>query len=227
MAFGDLIRQENSPSTSPMGIGGDDSVIYHADWLADLLYELLVSDFSVDRSVASPSTKPFGIGGDSGVVWHADDGANRNYKLIQSDFSVDWFAAAPSTTPYGIGGDANIVWHCEDNLNGFIYELLNTDLSVVRSVQARTGQDTEPRGAGGQADVFWTSNTNWLNTEVQERAVSDLSLLQYAAGTSVNIGGIGGSKVTLWAVDYLSFKIQELDSSYNLPITKSKGHVLI
>ncbi|KKK68092.1 hypothetical protein LCGC14_2947550, partial [marine sediment metagenome] len=31
MAFGDIVRQANSPSTSPLGIGGDASTIWHCD----------------------------------------------------------------------------------------------------------------------------------------------------------------------------------------------------
>jgi len=70
-----------SPSTTPSGIGGDSSVIWHCDTNADQVYELSTTDFSVVRSASSPNISPSGIGGDPSVIWHCDADADQVYQL--------------------------------------------------------------------------------------------------------------------------------------------------
>ena len=79
--FGTVVRSAASPSTTPSGIGGNSSVIWHCDNTANKVYELSTTDFSVVRSAGSPSIRPYGIGGDSSVIWHGDSNADKVYEL--------------------------------------------------------------------------------------------------------------------------------------------------
>ncbi|GAI66913.1 unnamed protein product, partial [marine sediment metagenome] len=104
------------------GLGGDANTIWHCDNDSGLIYELLTTDFSVDRSALCPAPWPYGIGGDADTIWHCDVNSDIIYELFTTDFSVDRFADSPSTIPYGVGGDADTIWHCDDASN-LIYEL--------------------------------------------------------------------------------------------------------
>ena len=102
MAFGDVIREASSPSTSAFGLGGDASTIWHCDANARDVYELSTTDFSVVRFANSPATYPFGIGGDASVIWHC--GSKRLFveEALKHDMNLE-----------GLGGKTPILFSFE------------------------------------------------------------------------------------------------------------------
>jgi len=130
-----LIQFASSPSTTPNGIGGTTSVIWHSDNSSTLIYELSTVDFSVIRSAASPSNRPEGIGGDENAIWHCDFILGLIYELSVVNFDVVRSRIAPDTTPRGIGGTEDVIWHCNPSTD-LIYELSTNDLSAIRSAAA-------------------------------------------------------------------------------------------
>jgi len=213
MAFGDVIREAASPSTSPYGVGGDANTIWHCDGDADKVYELDTSDFSEVRSAASPSSRPEGIGGNASKIWLCDSYADKVYELDASDLSQVRSAASPSSMPWGIGGDTNTIWHSEGYPNR-VYELDTSDFSEIRHA-APPG--TYPKGIGGDANTIW--NCDSFTDKIYETSTTDFSNVRDADSPSIYPSGIGGDANTIWHSDSTTDKIYELNAAVAPTVT--------
>ncbi len=205
-SFGSSLRSANTPSTTPYGIGGDSSAIWHCDGNGNV-YELSTSDFSTLRSASGPSTTPYGIGGDSSTIWYCDCDANNIYELSTSDFSTLRSASSPDTWPSGVGGDSNTIWHCDANVDN-VYELSTSDFSTLTTVNSPS---TTPTGIGGDSSTIWHCDDNTDN--VYELSTSDLSTLRTVNSLSETPTGIGGDSNTIWHCDAYSDNVYELSVS--------------
>jgi len=210
MAFGDVIRSALNPGSSFFigGIGGDASSIWYCDLVAELVYELSVTDFSVVRSAGSPSNIPSGIGGTASVIWYSDNGSNRVYELSVTDLSVVRFAASPSLSPRGIGGDASVIWHAEDSGGAGLYELSIVDFSVVNTGSFPGTKASSVPGMGGDTSVIW--HCNKVDDKLYELSVSDLSVVRTTAGRG-KPGAIGGKVDIIWHADIDATRVYELE----------------
>ena len=104
MAFGDIVRSLASPSNWPEGIGGDANTIWHCDHVAAKVYELSITDFSVDRQANSPSSSSRGTGGDAATIWHCDINTDLVYEL---DAALP--AVAVGGNPLAVMADAGLI----------------------------------------------------------------------------------------------------------------------
>ena len=209
MAFGGSLRNANSPSTNPTGIGGDANTIWHCDAETKDVYELSTTDLSTVRNADSPSTNPSGIGGDANTIWHCDSISDDVYELSTTDFSTVRNADSPSTFPFGIGGDANTIWHCDPRPDD-IYELSTTDFSTVRNANSPY---SAPNGIGGDANTIWHCDS--ISDDVYELSTTDFSTVRNADSPARNPFGIGGDANTIWHCDGYPDDVYELDAASN------------
>lgn len=194
--FGDLMNYGNAPHNCPMGIGGDDNVIWHSDVSSDLIHELSTSDFSSIRSDSSPWSLPYGIGGDSSTIWHCNGGASHFIAEISTtDLSLIRNGWSPSTSPRGIGGDSTTIWHSNLVPNKY-YELSTTDFSVIRNAVA----SQNPQGIGGDSGKIWECEET--NHRISELSITDFTVIKYVSAPSPLLEdshGIGGSSTShIW-----------------------------
>ena len=150
------VIQSRTISASPEGIGGNTTVVWHADhWYGTSeptrLLKLNPADLSIIATGRSPSVFAYCIGGDTNTIWHDNYGSALVYELSEGDFSVIRSATSPGAYPHGIGGDIGVIWHCDIGLD-FIYELSVVDFSVIRSAAS---PDATPTDIGGDVNTIW------------------------------------------------------------------------
>lgn len=211
MDFGDVITWHTVPANSWAGIGGDTSVVWHANPQNDVIYELSTSDLSVVRSNSSPSDCIGGIGGNGSKIWACERNEGWDvYELSITDFSSVRSALGPGTVPYGIGGDSSKIWHC-DYVTDLFYELSTSDFSSVRSGNLPGVDGT---GAGGDASTIWHCDSG--TDRVYELSLTDFSVVRYAGSPSTIANGIGGTTNVMWHCDSNTDYAYELFTGFSV-----------
>jgi len=183
-------------------------VIWHCDLVADRIYELSVTDFSVIRQSPSPNIVPTGIGGDTERIWHADDNAYRLYELSTVDFSVIRSRTSPFVDTGGIGGNAEKVWYTDPS--DTIYELSPSDLSTIREAPS---PQIGASGIGGAIDIIWFSASVVVDgLNIYELSTEDFSVIRSAPAPGVAGYKVesGGDSNTIWHCAYAVNRIYEL-----------------
>lgn len=222
MSFGDVIRQAASPATEPLGIGGDESKIWHCDGSPGTqIYELAITDFSVLQNRAGqPSADANGIGGTSSIIWHCESYTDFIYKLKPSDLSIWYSRQYPlPQVGTGIGGDNGTIWHSH-YIGSIVYELSTINFSVIRSA---SGPSSGSVGIGGNASVIW--HCDWNADNLYELSPTDFSVVRTVNSPGAWPSGIGGNTNVIWHCDEQSDQIYELDAAYVPPTYTISGNV--
>ena len=216
---GDVVRTIPCPASTPTGLAFDGKWLWVADRRTASIRQVDPKDGTQKSSTPAPGWQPEGLASDGKALWVADGAERKLYRIDPAKRWVLQVLDAPSRSPRGLAYDGKRLWVADDR-RGEIIAVDPRDGAEVASVKVPV---KDVRGIAFDGQYLWVADRILDRIFLVDPTHDEVIFFVPAPGPHVQ--GLAWDRAArkLWAVDYQTDTIYQLQADDNTPYARFGG----